>query len=558
MTAAKSTIPILLAALTPLAPAAPPDLDQAEVRIPYAELVRLIDSATSRPPEAPEPPPLPAVLLAARYRIDFSSRTPALHAAYRIEQLATGWHSLPLVHGPLSLGHADPEDTRIVVHDRNFCIALDQPGTHSFRADFLPLRTPAETITFHPGPASSTDIHLTGIPENHAVSIGIDGQSTTLTTASTLPLPATGGAVTIRLIAPQEAAETLSPPLPSEWSWQHHALVKPSDTELSYHLLTHASATAGSGLAATLTLPPEARSVTASGDDLANHHIRRLPDGSRILELAWETRGILDRDLEISYATPLRPLDKQWTLATPAATRPDATRARFSIAGRDQLSYAADDLSGPFSPASLPATLASRLAGNPWFLLEAGASATLAIQRLPLAATADATVDTVLWSQLIEPDGASLTSGSISISHRSPMRIPLRLPDSASLLDCSVAGTPVRPLRREDGTLEIPLPAPPNPGKLTRIDLSYTNRLEPLDPVEGTLSLQLPVTPLFIHSLAWAILLPDSYTAETHGNLTRLATADSSPPSTIRLSKKLIRNEQPATALFYLHPTVLP
>ena len=63
----------------------------------------------------------------------------------------------------------------------------------------------------------------------------------------------------------------------------------------------------------------------------------------------------------------------------------------------------------------------------------------------------------------------------------------------------------------------------PAAGQKTRVSCSFTGRTAALDPVEGTLELALPKTPLFIRALTWRIDLPRGYQAETHGNLIRSA-----------------------------------
>ena len=82
------------------------------------------------------------------------------------------------------------------------------------------------------------------------------------------------------------------------------------------------------------------------------------------------------------------------------------------------------------------------------------------------------------------------------------------------------------------------------------VTCAFTRAGDPLDPVEGTLALELPRTPLFIHALEWKIELPAIYQAETHGNLKRVPSPGGNP-SLIALRKNLCRDERPETRLFY-------
>jgi len=87
-------------------------------------------------------------------------------------------------------------------------------------------------------------------------------------------------------------------------------------------------------------------------------------------------------------------------------------------------------------------------------------------------------------------------------------------------------------------------------GETSRLTCSFTRTGDALDPVEGTLKLSLPQTPLFIHSLLWNIDLPSGYQAETSGNLTR-DSVSGAPPSRISLRKNLCRDERPEIQVFY-------
>ena len=81
--------------------------------------------------------------------------------------------------------------------------------------------------------------------------------------------------------------------------------------------------------------------------------------------------------------------------------------------------------------------------------------------------------------------------------------------------------------------------------------ITFTGLRPALDPVEGTLKLDLPQTPVFIHTLSWVIEMPPIYQAETHGNLIRSTTTDKSGGSRIHLTKNLCRDERPEINVFY-------
>jgi hypothetical protein len=87
---------------------------------------------------------------------------------------------------------------------------------------------------------------------------------------------------------------------------------------------------------------------------------------------------------------------------------------------------------------------------------------------------------------------------------------------------------------------------------------SFTGRTEPLDPVEGTLALSLPRTPLFIRALTWRVELPPGLRAEVHGNVTREPNPAADGPATLHLRKNLCRDEPPGVRVFYQRADLMP
>jgi hypothetical protein len=195
----------------------------------------------------------------------------------------------------------------------------------------------------------------------------------------------------------------------------------------------------------------------------------------------------------------------------------------------------------------LPAALSEALNGNTCRHLEADASAELTATPIPVAATDDGVVKQAEWSIKIEPDGSMLAGGDLTIEHSGPLDFTMDTPPGMKLLSCHLAGRPVSPVDLGDGRLKIALPADASSSKLA---CTFTRASGALDPVEGTLELALPRTPLFIHALKWLIDLPPGYQAETHGNLTRV-TAPGSQSARIVLAKNLCRDERPETRVFY-------
>jgi hypothetical protein len=168
------------------------------------------------------------------------------------------------------------------------------------------------------------------------------------------------------------------------------------------------------------------------------------------------------------------------------------------------------------------------------------------VTSIPVAATAEGVVTTAEWSLKIEPDGAMLATGALNIDHKLSLEFVFDTPPGMKLLSCDVGGKAIPPVDLGQGVLKITLPAQDG---ISKLSCSFTGHSEALDPVEGTVRLSLPKVPLFIHSLLWRLDLPSGYQAETHGNLTRIASSDAT--TCITLEKNLCRDERPEVHVFY-------
>ena len=529
--------------LTNIAVATGQSLEDAEVRLPYGELRRLL----TRAEPAPAKPARPPALLSARLKLVIENGQPEIEATIRATGFADGgFQVLPLLAGELALAGQDPEDAVVVIEEGAFCLGIDGAGARTVRLRFLPvLSDDGFTLAVPPCPAA---IFETGdLADGTSVTIDRDGSSEALTSGQLRALPNTGCELRVRILDPIRTREMLRPVEASEWTWQQQALVLPEDGGLLYQVSATASAAGGSGIEATLPMPADAREIEVSGEDLASHSITPGHGRQRGLSLTWKTRGLLDRQVVIRYRMPLRPLDESWTLEAPGA---EGTRTRFIIAAAPLLKYSAEGLSDALTADGLPSALGKLLNGGNCHHLEAGTRAVLEVTRMPVAATADGVISRAEWSHKVEPDGAMLVTGLMAIDHHGPIRFPIDTPEGMTLLSCEVAGQPLSPVDLGGGMLGIPLP--PQDGTTT-VACTFTagGGETGLDPVEGVLALSLPQTPFFIHSLSWTIQLPAGYQAETHGNLTRLPATHKQGVPLITLAKNLCRDERPAVRVFY-------
>lgn len=521
----------------PLVVAAEP-LDDAEVRLPYAELRRLLEERQADPPEAEM---LPPALVSARFKVGESGGRVVIDAAFRTTRFDDRLSVVPLIGGPVGLERSEPADIALVVRDGQICHVAKVPGNAGFTARLLADVSGAPLIV-PPCPSAILETAET------TFLVTIDDRDQTLLPGQPLPLPASGASVKLRALSHEEVAESQRPPEPSAWTWQHQVLVRDAEGELDHLVVARASATGGSGLSAELVLPADARDVTAAGDDLASARPARDASGNPVLRIEWQTRDVLEREVVLGYRRPLKPLDASWQLAAPRGA--GETRARFLIAANPRRAFDGKGLAGPFDPAGLSPKLRDALAGSTYLTLEsADAAGEIGARELPLVATAEAVIPEASWTVRQESDGSLLAEGQLKIDHRQPLRVAFDSPEGFTLLSCAVADRDTRPVDRGDGRIEIPLP--PSEKGSTLVQLSFTASGGKLDPVSGTLALSLPRTPLFIRTLNWRIDLPAAYRAEIHGNLSRESLLSTDPPSAIRLRKNLCRDEVPAVSVFY-------
>ena len=514
-------------------------LDDAEVRITYGELKQLL--ARSEPVAKPQTPP-PA-RLSARLRFTMEDGRPVINATFRTLGFGDEIALVPLIAGDISLDTQIPEDAVVISEDDSLCMASGKTGTQTLQLRLLPI-IGEDGFSIKIPPCPSVIFETGDLPAGQSVILNSGSKEETIAEGQIRPLSNKGEPLHIRLLNSRETREALSPPEPSTWSWQHQALVIPADGDLVYQIIARASAAEGSGVEALLPLPSEAQDIEVSGDDLVSHMKIRGENRALGLSLVWRTRGILDRQLMISYRMPLRPLERTWKLQAPGG---EGTRTRFIIATSPLLDYAAEGLSGPLLPQGLPTTLAESLKGAICQQLEAGSSADLTAIPIPVAVTEEGVVNQAEWSVKIEPDGSMLAIGVLTIEHKGPMGFVFDTPQDMKLLSCELGGRPVSPIDLGAGRLKVALASQ---SEKSLLSCSFTRTGSPLDPVEGTLKLSLPQTPLFLHSLLWHIDLPQGYQAETHGNLTRIP-ATGGPPSRLSLRKNLCRDERPEIQVFY-------
>lgn len=523
------------------------ELDQAEVRLSYHEFKKLI---SQQPAEKKAPTPAPE-LLSAKISLSIDNNQPKLTGQFQTVSFSDEIATAPLLLGDVSVSSKQPESALVVMKNDALSLSTQTAGIHEIDLEILP-KIAQQTISFSLPPCPSAIFSVASLPEGQSVIFESNGETQTLLEGQSIPITHYDQFVTVRFLdsketskIQKEAIKAQLPPEPSTWTWQHQALVLPQDGELYYYLIATASASDGSGVSATLPMPPDARSIEIEGEDLTSHEKTRGENRALSLTLNWKTRGILDRKVMISYRMPLRPLDPSWNLQVPGD---ENTRTRFILPQNPLLDYTAEGLTPPTSSQGLPVSIKTVLAGEKCHYLESGVSAKIEVVTIPVATIAKGTVDQATWHTRIEHDGAMLVKGHLLIHHQDSMNFEFDTPEGLKILSCELNGTTIAPVDLSEGRLMVSLPANRKESILT---CSFSGTQEALNLVEGTMNTSLPLTPTFIHALDWSIDLPAGYQAETHGNLKRHNPTENSSPSRIQLKKNLCRDERPAVQVFY-------
>ncbi len=334
---------------------------------------------------------------------------------------------------------------------------------------------------------------------------------------------------------------------------QNEALVFEGESELNYRVRVHALALNGSALEALILLPPNARTIKVDGDDLDEARFARNSDGVMELRVRWKTRDAMERVLRISYSLQQLPLAPEWDLRAPTLAKEDRVKTLFMLALPADMEFSGANLQGPVPAAKLPRWTAEESKAAEFGTVLTASGTTLRSKPLPRLETAPAIVTRSEYASKIVGDGSVLTEASLEIEHLEALRWSFALPDKGELLKCSVNGVPVKPIARDGGVMEIPLGHTAN-GKAasSAVSFSYTTTMAKLEVMEGQIAIDLPLTPLFINEVTWAIEIPDSFEfTAVGGNTEAVAGTHPDKGNVARRVKKLCRNERPGAELFY-------
>ena len=533
---------LLLTFTLPLATssAAPPSSDKAELKLSYDSLSQLVESLQKEKSVKAPAPPVRATIRKALYNLDLTNpETAQLTATFSITTFGNDWVTLPLLSADYALQSVDPSSTVLTPSNGSLSFLTKGTGEHEITVNFLSVANKDNSFTLDFLPATSAQLQL-----NRGKDYKVTGTSSL--TPELHILPTNGG--TVQISPADQVIEQA--PIETVWRADSRALYTVIDSEL--HAQARVQLTARQGDPAdevNIIIPQNSRIIDVIGPDLAEWTgINK--NNQQSIDVRWDNQGINRRRLTLIYALPLPNEDETWTLSIPRLEAPENTRGQLALITPSEFSPLTTKQQPTIAMELIPDWMKS--SGIPLAVkLQQAQAVPFTLKRLTQIHAATATVKTAQFKTQIVDDGSTLSEGVIRITHRDPMPWTFNLPDGCSILNCTIGNQPRNPIALDDGSLQLTLPSPQQSNDSdTLVKISFTSKVNEMAPVEGKLSLSLPSTPLFIHSLTWDISLPSEYeTTALDGNLT--FSPNNKRTGSISLVKKLSRNQAAQTDIFY-------
>jgi hypothetical protein len=166
---------LLVFAISALAaePAAPPDLNEARVTLPYSELKALWEAAHRESAEKRKPP-VEAALISARYQVTLRGDLAAGVVDYEIENFTDEWTTIPLLGAQTQVEEIEPADVQLIVREGHYAIVTNRHGKQKLRLKFaVRLNSAAESARFAlvASPAAINALSVNGLPEKQTLRI---------------------------------------------------------------------------------------------------------------------------------------------------------------------------------------------------------------------------------------------------------------------------------------------------------------------------------------------------------------------------------------------------
>jgi hypothetical protein len=523
-------------------PVTDPDLNEARVTLPYSEL-KTIWQAAHREVPAKRKPPVEAALLSARYQVTLRGDLAAGVVDYEIENFTEEWTTIPLLGARTQVEEIEPADVQLIVREGHYAMVTNRPGKQKLRLKFA-VKLNGPNFALGAAPAAINTLTVAGLPEKQTLRIADATQLSAEKDRISFRLPA---AERIEFeVIPEKA---VVPPTPSRWKLEVQGLVQFADGKLKYTAQLGANADNGSGLAMELEFPPGVEVTKVAGADLSKWQSTTAENNSRRLQLRWQTRDVLRREIEIEYNVAQSLTGGEWKLSAPRLLEGENNPPLFVIVPEPGLELTSATPNA--APRQLPSWMLERANGQNYLVVLGDAA--LSAKWLPLVETAQAVVETANAKTRIVSDGALLTEVGYNIRHQHALRWSVVLPEGSELLAAQLDGEPVKPIDRGERVLEFALPS----GKeVSGVSFSYTAKKPAFKPVSGQIAVELPQTDLLVHWLDWELRIPIAYEIAAFEGNVETAPCDKTDATSrvIPLHKELCKNERPRAEFFYQKP----
>src|SRR4051812_5024540 len=144
-------------------PPTAPNLNGAQVTLPYPELKALWQAAQRETPEKRKPP-VEAALLSARYQVVLKGDLAAGEVEYEIESFTDEWTTIPLLGAQTQLDEIEPADVQLIVREGHYAVVTNRLGKQKLRLKFAVKMTGANFALIS-SPAAINTISVAGLPE---------------------------------------------------------------------------------------------------------------------------------------------------------------------------------------------------------------------------------------------------------------------------------------------------------------------------------------------------------------------------------------------------------
>lgn len=293
-----------------------PDLTDARVTVPYAELKRLWTAAQpgcEANKAAESKPPVAATLVSAHYQLALNGDQASGSAEFQTQGFTGKWTEMPLLSTDAQIESVEPADTALITRDHYYTLVTNRPGVQKVKILFAVKITSSPDGDYLRLPIAAASINtltITGVPEKQGLHV---------TDATRDPSQKD----TFRLASDDhfemitESEESTTARAASRWKIEPQIFAELADGKLAFQERIFADANGGSGLTMDLRIPPEADLDSITGEDLSGWQVITGEDHQRVAHLQWKTRDVLRRHLQIAYDLPQPLTAAEWKLESP-------------------------------------------------------------------------------------------------------------------------------------------------------------------------------------------------------------------------------------------------